>query len=128
MAYKNKEDQAAAAARHYEKNKEEMKARARAFNKKVRTEVTEFLRNLKGNTPCTDCEIQYPYYVMQFDHVRGTKLFDLGKNSAWRNLKRVQEEVAKCEIVCANCHAERTYQRLMVMRDGVMETHEPHKL
>ena len=23
-----------------------------------------------------------------------------------------EAEVAKCEVVCANCHAERTYQRI----------------
>lgn len=50
---------------------------------------------------------------MQFDHKPGTdKRFEiafaarLGKNE-----KQILEEIAKCDLVCANCHAERTYTR-----------------
>jgi len=62
--------------------------------------------------PCADCGVQYPYYVMQFDHVRGEKKFNLG--GGWNNsIEAIQEEIAKCDVVCANCHAERTYQRMI---------------
>lgn len=62
--------------------------------------------------PCADCGVQYPYYVMQFDHVRGEKKFNLG--GGWNNsIEAIQEEIAKCDVVCANCHAERTYQRII---------------
>ena len=49
---------------------------------------------------------------MQFDHVSGDKLFNIG-DAANRGLSllRIQEEMDKCEIVCANCHAIRTYNR-----------------
>jgi hypothetical protein len=47
---------------------------------------------------------------MTFDHVRGTKLFDVGRGF-WGTRARILEEVAKCEKVCANCHADRTYRR-----------------
>ena len=62
--------------------------------------------------PCADCGVQYPYYVMQFDHVRGEKKFNLG--GGWNNsVEAIQEEIAKCDVGCANCHAERTYQRMI---------------
>lgn len=61
--------------------------------------------------PCMDCGIQYASHVMQFDHVRGVKAF--GLNSAWRakSFDSVVSEIAKCEIVCANCHSDRTFRR-----------------
>jgi hypothetical protein len=61
---------------------------------------------------CTDCDIQYPDYVMQFDHVPelGIKLFQVSDMSTL-SYKRILEEISKCEVVCANCHAERTHRR-----------------
>jgi len=46
---------------------------------------------------------------MEFDHVRGKKLFNLSKPPY--NLKRVAAEIAKCDLVCANCHRLRTASR-----------------
>ena len=61
--------------------------------------------------PCADCGILYPYYVMDFDHRDGaTKSFSL--HSVHRVTKRaIMQEIAKCDVVCANCHRERTHQR-----------------
>jgi hypothetical protein len=61
--------------------------------------------------PCADCGVQYPYYVMDFDHREGvTKEFSLHRiqNATKRAILR---EIAKCDVVCANCHRERTHQR-----------------
>src|ERR1019366_2053874 len=68
-----------------------------------------YIRQTKS-VACLDCHIAYPYWVMQFDHVRGTKLFDVS-GKRFGGYKSLTEEIAKCEIVCANCHANRTYQR-----------------
>lgn len=63
---------------------------------------------------CVDCGQSYPPYVMDFDHVRGEKVADvnhLRNRSSWQ---RLAEEIAKCDLVCANCHRERTHQRALV--------------
>ena len=73
MAYKNKEDQAAAANRHYIANKEKMIERAANHKKALREEIRLHLQNLKSKTKCADCNLNYPYYVMQFDHVGEAK-------------------------------------------------------
>lgn len=72
---------------------------------------TAIVRRAKAQ-PCADCGIQYPFYVMQLDHVRGKKRFGLGriKGSAIA-ASRILDEIAKCDVVCANCHAARTYTR-----------------
>ena len=61
--------------------------------------------------PCLDCGVQYPYYVMQFDHVRGEKLFDL-RAGHYQSYDAILQEIDKCEVVCANCHAARTWHRV----------------
>lgn len=62
--------------------------------------------------PCLDCGISYPPHVMDFDHVRGVKLSSVANMlSRDATKKRAADEIAKCELVCANCHRERTYRR-----------------
>jgi hypothetical protein len=69
----------------------------------------EFINTLKSR-PCFDCNKQYPPFVMQFDHVRGEKRFNIGE-SRGRSRASLLGEVAKCQVVCANCHATRTHMR-----------------
>lgn len=69
----------------------------------------EYIKTLKESTPCKDCGKKYPHYVMHFDHLKDKK-FNIG-SSTGVNKKAFLEEISKCEIVCANCHAERTYRR-----------------
>jgi len=40
---------------------------------------------------------------MHFHHVRGPKLFNIG-NSLGKSLATIETEIAKCVILCANCH------------------------
>jgi len=64
------------------------------------------------NKPCTDCGVRYPYYVMEFDHLDSeTKEFNVSAGITRASYERLIAEIAKCEVVCANCHAERTHQR-----------------
>lgn len=64
------------------------------------------------SVPCTDCLKSYPPYVMDFDHTRGQKLFTI---SHWgigsKNIERLIQEIAKCDVVCSNCHRQRTHAR-----------------
>jgi hypothetical protein len=63
------------------------------------------------NQPCADCQKLYPPYVMQFDHVRGRKAFTISSKGMEVSRARLLAEIAKCDVVCANCHAERTHRR-----------------
>jgi hypothetical protein len=58
--------------------------------------------------PCVDCGESDPL-VLQFDHVRGKKTGTIGeligRTSSW---DKIQEEIGKCQVRCANCHARRT--------------------
>ena len=106
MAYKNKADQLAAQRIHYVRNKEQRIA----LSAQRHEEIKQYIRRAK-DVPCADCSIKYPYYVMDFDHVRGEKITDLAKVArlGWGKQK-IDDEIDKCDVVCANCHRERTHR------------------
>lgn len=72
--------------------------------------------NVLKDKPCADCGVKYPPYVMQFDHREPQrKSFGIARAMARHfPLREVHAEVGKCDLVCANCHAERTHQRRQV--------------
>ncbi len=74
----------------------------------------ELVRSGK-NKPCTDCGVQYPYYTMQYDHARGVKKYDMATIFR-RSTAKILAEMEKCDVVCANCHTERTFQRAQVLK------------
>jgi hypothetical protein len=88
--------------------------RTRTVKRSTRTPRTERGKariNTLKKSPCVDCGETWPPEAMDFDHVRGEKtasIANLGECS-W---ERVQEEIAKCDLVCANCHRVRTQGRL----------------
>ena len=60
--------------------------------------------------PCHDCGQSFPPHVMDFDHVRGKKRFGIAKMQN-HSLEAILAEIAKCDLVCANCHRIRTRKR-----------------
>jgi hypothetical protein len=68
----------------------------------------EYAQAYKEARPCMDCGQSFPFPCMDFDHVRGVKKKDV---SSCNTLATVKTEIAKCDVVCANCHRLRTYIR-----------------
>jgi len=63
------------------------------------------------NKPCTDCQGWFEPCQMDFDHLNPKeKLFQIGQRIT-RPIKDILLEMAKCELVCSNCHKLRTAQR-----------------
>lgn len=85
---------------------------------KKRQEATlAFLRDLR-RVPCDDCREMFPPHMMDFDHRDPSKkLFAIAAGHAvLMSRAKLIAEVEKCDIVCANCHALRTYASLMDRR------------
>jgi hypothetical protein len=84
--------------------------------RRTRTKVTKLQRlewviNYKLSVGCADCGYNAHSAALDFDHLPGSvKHCDIkqGQNLGWTAL---QEEIAKCEVVCANCHRIRTFNR-----------------
>jgi len=83
------------------KNTKRYKDQARALTYKAK------------DVPCKDCGQRYPPYIMQFDHLDPEqKLTEVSRMiSNGFSQATLLAEMAKCEVVCANCHAARTYLR-----------------
>ncbi len=95
-------------AAHYEKNKQYYKDKAREKQREIAAEI----RRRKEANPCTDCGKFYPYYVMEFDHLPGSeKVVHPARLYQYGSFSKMERELSKCELVCANCHRERTHQR-----------------
>lgn len=89
-------------------------------SKKRRLAISEFVRNCK-NVPCKDCGVSYPHYVMDFDHRdKKDKRFILSKYNQIGSLTKIKAEISKCDVVCANCHRKRTYERVTIKEDGTV--------
>jgi hypothetical protein len=72
---------------------------------KVQSELLDELRT----RPCMDCGGTFPPCAMDFDHRdRSTKRYVVSRMRARTTTEEILEEVAKCDIVCGNCHRLRT--------------------
>jgi hypothetical protein len=88
------------------------KEKVSATRRRRRQRITEAINLIKSN-PCTDCGVQYPPHVMDFDHIEpSNKSYDIHRlKSDGASVEAIKKEISKCELVCANCHREREYQR-----------------
>jgi hypothetical protein len=73
---------------------------------KLQSQVIEYLQK----NSCVDCG-ESDIVVLEFDHIRDKKYnisHMVRSGMAW---SKVQEEISKCEVRCANCHRRRTAQQ-----------------
>lgn len=62
--------------------------------------------------PCTDCGRSFPSECMDFDHLgEEKKAFNIAASWRWVSIDKLKAEIAKCELVCANCHRTRSRVR-----------------
>lgn len=96
----------------HQRNKE----RRLAAIKVRRSKKRQYVHDLKENVACLDCGIEYPPHIYDFDHLpQFEKSFPLSSTGMRdKSLDQIIAEVAKCELVCANCHRHRTYMRSLV--------------
>lgn len=69
--------------------------------------------------PCADCGEGDPL-VLEFDHLQD-KSFEISRGFSGRNWQSILDEIAKCEVACANCHRRRTAQRAGHVRAIVLK-------
>ena len=63
--------------------------------------------------PCSACGQRFPSCVMQFHHRDPEqKLFPISEATALLpGIDVLEEELAKCDVLCANCHAIKTSEQ-----------------
>jgi hypothetical protein len=80
-----------------------------SWGRQHRNERFKWLDEAKAK-PCMDCHLSFPPECMDFDHRDPkTKLFNISQAAvSGRSVASVRAEMAKCDLVCANCHRIRT--------------------
>lgn len=87
------------------------KGNRRAKVSERKSKLREFHKQLKENLVCAQCGENHPA-ALQFHHRDPkTKDFNLAeiKQRAF-SLERIIKEIAKCTVLCANCHAKLHYE------------------
>lgn len=112
MPHKDPEKQKAAQAAWYQNNK----AISDERSQRARRRRYDQIRELKESSPCSDCGAYFPYWVMHYDHIGDDKIMDISRMLTRTSWAKIEEEIAKCELVCANCHSTRTHMREIAKR------------
>lgn len=74
----------------------------------IRQQVAEY----KLSVGCVDCGYNAHPEALEFDHLPGAdKITAVSKMYFTSRPDELWAEIAKCELVCANCHRIRTYNR-----------------
>ena len=80
--------------------------------KKARYRLRKAMTDKLKSVPCADCGGTFDPICMDFDHKPGVeKRDDVSGIICGRSDANVAAEIAKCEVVCANCHRLRTKRR-----------------
>ena len=110
---------------HYARNRQRYIDNAAARRRKMLdVRVPELIRYL-AERGCSDCGEGDPV-VLEFDHL-SDKEFAIARGVRDRKWSSVLDEIAKCEVVCANCHRRRTaerggFLRAVISNEGLGET------
>lgn len=85
----------------YGENREKCINRGKIKNLKFRQYIFNYLKN----NPCVDCGEKDPI-VLQFDHIKDKK-YNIS-DMKMMSFEKVDEEIKKCDVRCANCHVRKT--------------------
>jgi hypothetical protein len=94
---------------HYLANRRKYIDLAKKRAQLVAEERYAFLIEYFRTNPCADCGETDPV-VLEFDHL-GDKKFNVAKGIRDRSWESLLAEIAKCDVVCSNCHRRRTARR-----------------
>jgi hypothetical protein len=95
---------------YWNKIKAEKGVRKNEMSKKNRQSKRKYIIELLKKSKCVDCG-NSDWRVLEFDHRdRKTKSFNLASSTEF-SIQKIQTEIDKCDIVCANCHNIRTIEQ-----------------
>lgn len=89
----------------------------REMKKERRRGIRNWMEDLKKTLKCNRCPVT-DFRCLTFHHKDDNKLFDVAfASSVGYSRQRIMSEIAKCEVLCANCHRIHHYEE----RQGVAQ-------
>ena len=74
-----------------------------AKHKEMRQRRNDYINKVKLEKGCVKCGYNSHPAALDFNHIHPEeKLFSIA--SSYRSLEETAKEIAKCEVLCANCH------------------------
>jgi hypothetical protein len=100
------------------KRSREWRRKRREWHRKRYASVLAKIRAVKLERGCKDCGYREYAVALAFDHLPGShKSFNLSQWSTGHpTWEEIEAEIAKCEVVCHNCHAVRGEKRRELQR------------
>lgn len=87
-------------------------ARYSEGKKRRQRQLLAYIQEIKLQRGCADCGYREHVEALDFDHMPGhEKEHKIATLAAGARREKIDAEIAKCEVVCANCHRVRTAQR-----------------
>jgi hypothetical protein len=100
----------------YAKNRDRHIANVKKNKSTTHRALLSWLLNYLKTHPCVDCGEADPL-VLELDHVRGAKTMAVATMLQRQvQLAKLEKEVAKCEVRCANCHRRKTAKQFKHLR------------
>jgi len=94
----------------YQSNADKRRAQVRLRRKQVR----EKLQMIKAQGQCVECGLSgdIATWALDYHHINhkdklASISFLVGNGYSW---KKIEKEIAKCELICSNCHRIRHYK------------------
>lgn len=88
-----------------------------------RAEINTFLRDYKLLIGCKDCGYHAHHAALEFHHEGSDKTLNL---SFAKSLSQAKSEMAKCIVLCSNCHRVRHWNELHGCKPDIFAaTYEP---
>lgn len=99
--------------RYYTNTADEQRARARARVARKRERNQQWVVNYLHGKSCESCGVT-DTRVLAFDHLNGVNKFANIADLVSRGLalQKLKDEVAKCRILCHNCHMLHTFEQM----------------
>lgn len=101
---------------HYQSNKQAYQDRSRIRKDQILIDTKTRLYTYLSTHPCIDCG-ETDMRLLEFDHVTGQKSGEISdllrQGFSWTT---IENEIAKCEVRCANCHRKQTSERSISWR------------
>ena len=124
-----KQCQSSLSKKHYQKNSDDYKRYRNKYKLNIQKRIYQYLKD----NPCIKCGESNPV-VLELDH-RDPKLKEFNISSAPTrrvSVKKLDGELAKCDVLCANCHRIKTardlgfYTYKFMVEDGSDPDPEPN--
>ena len=81
---------------------------------------------MKLQSGCTDCGYAENAVALDFDHIpgNGQKKFNISQSIVNHSWDSILLEIAKCQVVCSNCHRIREANRRAENASGARVTQQ----